>query len=88
MRTTLTIDDTIAKALKKRAFETGQSFKAVVNETLRKGLLDEPEERARNRKYRLPTYSMGVPLVDLTKANALVGELEDENIIRKMELGK
>ena len=34
MRTTLTIDDDLAKALKRRAQETGRSFKALVNEAL------------------------------------------------------
>ncbi len=33
------------------------------------------------------TFSMGPALVDLTKANQLVGELEDEEIIAKMRRG-
>ena len=30
------------------------------------------------------TFNMGVPLVDLTKANQLAAELEDEELIAKM----
>ena len=30
------------------------------------------------------TFDMGVPLVDLTKANQLAAELEDEELIEKM----
>ena len=88
MRTTLTIDDAIAKALKQKAYETGKSFKAVVNEALRKGLLDEPQKPARRQKFTQRTFNMGVPLVDLTKANQIAAELENMEIVRKMEQGK
>lgn len=38
MRTTLTLDDDIAKQLPEKARRSGESFKEVVNETLRRGL--------------------------------------------------
>ena len=38
MRTTLTIDDDLAEALRDLAHRTRRSFKQVVNETLRRGL--------------------------------------------------
>lgn len=38
MRTTLTIEDSLAELLKKQAHETGKPFKQVVNEALRAGL--------------------------------------------------
>lgn len=38
MRTTLTLDDDVAKLLEKEVRRTGDSFKQVVNETLRLGL--------------------------------------------------
>ena len=38
MRTTLTIDDHLARALKERAHRSGKPFKQIVNETLRAGL--------------------------------------------------
>ena len=38
MRTTLTLDEDVAARLRERARQTGKSFKAVVNETLRQGL--------------------------------------------------
>lgn len=34
MRTTLTLEDTLAREFKKRALETGKPFKQVVNETM------------------------------------------------------
>jgi hypothetical protein len=76
MRTTLTIDDAVAKELKKRAAEAGVPFKRVVNEALRRGL--SPQRAA--RRYRLRPASLGGPRagVDLTKALALAAALEDE----------
>jgi hypothetical protein len=39
MRTTLTIDDDVATALKDLARNSGKTFKAVVNEVMRRGLM-------------------------------------------------
>lgn len=79
MRTTLTLDDDLAGALKKRAHATGRSFKAVVNEAIRRGLstgsalLDEPEP------FRVQPHSCGFrPGIDTAKLNQLVDELELE----------
>jgi len=88
MRTTLTIDDELAAALKKRAFESGKSFKAVVNEVIARGLETPAPKGASARRYRIHPTPMGKPLVDLTHATRLAGEMEDEEIIRKMELRK
>jgi len=38
MRTTLTLDDDLAESLNRTARLTGRTFKAVVNETIRRGL--------------------------------------------------
>ncbi len=42
MRTTLTIDDDLAEALKEQARRADQPFKQVVNDTLRRGLSAAP----------------------------------------------
>jgi len=46
MRTTLTLEDDLAEALNRNARLTGRSFKAVLNETIRRGLAhgDKPAE--------------------------------------------
>ncbi len=88
MRTTLTIDDAIAKALKQRAFETGMSFKAVVNEALRRGLEPAAPKRMSKQKFRQRSFALGLPKVDLVKANALAAELENQALLQKQELGK
>lgn len=89
MRTTLTIDDSLAKLLKKQAYETGKPFKQVVNEALRLGL-----ERGRTapapRPYRVNPESLGSPRagLDLDKALTLASELENDELARKLESRK
>lgn len=89
MRTTLTIDDKIAKALKETAHRTGQSYKEVVNETLRAGLTTK-RIISKARPYKVKPVSLGKVSAqyDLTKALELAAHLEDESIIRKMEMNK
>ena len=89
MRTTLTIEDGIAKSLKEKAHRSGKSFKLVVNETLRAGLNagSIAEEAA---PYRVNPVSLGEVTAgyDLDKALELAEHLEDEELARKMELKK
>ena len=87
MRTTLTIDDKIALALKERAYESGKSFKQVVNETLRAGL---ENGKPKKRRYRVRPVSMGQARhgIELDKANRVAADLEDDELVRKLELRK
>jgi len=89
MRTTLTIDDDLAKALKRRAQETGRSFKSLVNEALRIGLEETATEPVR-RPYRLESVALGQVTagLDMDKALLLAGSMEDEEIARKLEMRK
>jgi hypothetical protein len=86
MRTTLTLDDRVAKALKALAHRTGKPFKQVVNETLQTGLA--ARQAPKPRPYRLKPASLGgpVPGINLDKALALSAALEDEEIARELEL--
>jgi hypothetical protein len=69
MRTTLTIEDDVAIRLEKLRVERDQSFKATVNEVLRRGL-DAVEAPVREREpYRMKTHSGGkcyLPSLDNT----------------------
>jgi len=89
MRTTLTIDDRIAKTLKALAHRSGKPFKQILNETLLAGLAVR-EAPPRARPYRLKPASLGgvLPGIDLIKALRLAASLEDEEIARKLELRK
>ena len=86
MRTTITLDDDVAVRLERIQREQGRSFKDVVNATLRAGL---DRGNAAPQQYRLPTYDMRLrPGIDLTHALQLAAELEDEEIVRKLDLRK
>lgn len=86
MRTTLTIEDRIARELKAIAHRSGKPFKDVVNETLRAGL-GAADAKPRAKRYRVRPAHLGAVLggVDLDKARALADALEDEEIARKLE---
>jgi alpha-D-ribose 1-methylphosphonate 5-triphosphate synthase subunit PhnH len=88
MRTMLTIEDTLASELKKRALETGKPFKQVVNEILLPGLQTQSQHKPQS--YRLKPASLGIPLsdVDLTKALWLADEIEDNAMRAKLEQHK
>lgn len=58
MRTTLTLDDDIANALQTLVRDSGMSFKAVVNDVLRRGLRSEP---AAGPGYRIEAVHLGRP---------------------------
>jgi hypothetical protein len=66
--------------------ERGISFKVAINEAVRAGL--QSESRV-SRPFRVVSSPMGVrPGINLDKALTLAGEMEDEEILRKLELGK
>ncbi|MEZ5330600.1 MAG: DUF2191 domain-containing protein [Thermoanaerobaculia bacterium] len=89
MRTTLTLEEDVASALKARSSRTGESFKAVVNATLRLGLAAEASPPP-PRRYRLEPASLGATVrdVDLDRALRLSDSLEDAEIARRLELRK
>jgi hypothetical protein len=85
MRTTVTLDDDLAAALRRVAHEQGISFKQALNGALRVGLLG----RTAARQYTVKPRRLGLrPGIDLDKALRLAAELEDAETIRKLELRK
>lgn len=86
VRTTVTLDEDVAAKLKLAARERGVSFKVVLNDAVRAGLRGEAKPAQRFVVHARP---MGVrPGINLDKALQLAGELEDEEILRKMALRK
>lgn len=86
MRTTVTLDPDVAARLKELARERKISFKEALNRTLRAGLA---APGSAGRPPRMKTYSMGLrPGIDLDKALQLAGDLEDAEVIRKLERHK
>jgi hypothetical protein len=84
MRTTITLDADTELLVKRAMRERGLSFKEAVNQAIRSGLAP----RSNDAPVEFPTYAMGQPLVDVTKALRLAGELEDQEIARELSQGK
>jgi hypothetical protein len=72
MKTTLVIEDRVMRRLKALAAERGMTLSSVVEDFLRRGLLEASKatERAAPRRP-LPSFPMGEPLVDLADREAL-----------------
>lgn len=58
MRTTLTLDDDVAKLLEKEQRRSGNSFKQVVNHFLRLGLTTKPPAR---KPFKVTPINLGLP---------------------------
>ncbi len=84
MRTTITLDADVAALIERDMQNRGVAFKTAVNDAIRAGLAS----RKRGARYIVSARSMGKPAVPLTKALQLAAELEDEEIVRKLSLGK
>jgi hypothetical protein len=81
MRTTLTLDDDLVNRLKELARETGQSFKEVTNEVVRRGLStgDRPDEST--KPFRVVPKACGFkPGIDPLKLNQIYDDLEIERL--------
>ena len=76
MRTTVTLDPDVDVLLKQAMRERGLPFKQALNEALRAGLVRTDNAAA---PFRQRAFQLGRPRVDLTKALALAGELEDQH---------
>ncbi len=83
MRTTVTLDPDVEALLKRAMRDRGLSFKEALNQAVRAGAAP----RRSRRRTSLPTYDMGEPLVDVTKALRLAGELEDEERAARLVRG-
>jgi hypothetical protein len=86
IRTTVTLEPDVAEQLTALARRRNISFKVALNTAVREGLA---AVRGENTPYRVPARSMGLrPGIDLTHALSLADSLEDEEILRKLELRK
>lgn len=65
--------------------ERGLSFKQALNDAIRRGMSGHAGGRP---APVLEAHDLGEPLVDVTKALRLAGELEDQELARKLAHGK
>lgn len=84
MRTTVTLDPDVEAKLRAAMRERGISFKVAINEAIRAGL---SEPRVAPKPFKMKTAPLGARF-NIDKALTIAGEMEDEEIIRKMEMGK
>jgi hypothetical protein len=86
MRTTVTLDDDVVAALRTAMRERGVSFKDALNSAVRSGL---SAANPSARPYQVKPFAAEIRSgVDITKINRLLADWEDEEILRKLELGK
>ena len=90
MRTTLTLDDDVARALKQQAKQAAESFRDVVNSVLRRGLATMTAPARKQKRFVVRPHKMGgfMPGVDPLKLNRISDELETERFLRVTETGR
>lgn len=79
MRTTVTLDPDTEEVVRRAMRERGLSFKDALNHAIRRG-----EDRAPAAGFTTRTASLGVPTVPLDRALQLAGDLEDDELLRRM----
>ncbi len=84
MRTTVTLDPDVEAKLKATMHERGVSFKAALNDAVRAGLAGEATPQ---KRFRIKATPMGARF-NIDKALQVAGEMEDEEILRKLDMGK
>ena len=82
MRTTVTLEPDVEAVIKRAMQERGLTFKQALNDAVRAGVSPRKPAAA-----PFPTYDLGAPLVDVTKALRLAAGLEDEDIASKLGRG-
>lgn len=85
MRTTVTLDPDAEAVVRRRMREQRISFKRALNDAIREGAAGPSGSRD---PFRTETADLGLPMVNLDRALQLAGELEDEEVVRKMRAGK
>ena len=86
MRTTVTLDPDVERLLHDAMKERSISFKEALNQAARAGLQKQSKQ---SKKFVQKTFRMGKEqLFRWDKALAVAAAMEDEEILRKMSVGK
>lgn len=86
VRTTVTLDPDTEALVRRRMRERKVSFKQALNDAIREGAVRST--RRPGKAFRTATADLGLATVNLDRALQLAGELEDEELVRKMRSGK
>lgn len=79
MRTTVTLDPDCEQIVRRLMRERGLTFKEAINQAIRTGSAS-PSALA----FRTQTADLGESAVNLDRALQLAGDLEDDELVRKM----
>ena len=86
VRTTVELDPDVDSRVRALARERGVPLRTVINDALRAGTRSGSDDAV---LYTLPSRRLGVrPGIDLDKSLRLAGEIEDDEIVRKLDLRK
>lgn len=84
MRTTVTLDPDVEQILQARMKREGISFKRALNDAVRAGTHAESAPRV---DFFTRSVSLGTPLIDLDRALQVAAELEDAELVARMQAG-
>jgi hypothetical protein len=86
MRTTVTLDPDVEAKLRAVMRERDTSFKVALNDALRTGLSGATPS---SRPFRVEAAPLGLrPWFNIDKTLRIAGEMEDEEILRKLDVRK
>jgi hypothetical protein len=89
MRTTLTLDDDVARLLRERTRLTGAPFKRVVNDAIRSGLQAGRQPAEPLVPFRVAPKAAGFRSgIDVLRLNQLNDEIESERFGRPAEVAR
>ena len=78
----MTLDPDVEQIIRRRMQERHQTFKEAINDAIRAGMA--PPAR---RRFTTETSAMGESTVNLDRALQLVGDLEDDELVRRQRTG-
>lgn len=83
MRTTVKLDPDTEQIIRKLMTERGMSFKEALNDAIRRSA----HAGTATGRFRTQTAALGRSTVNLDRALSLAGDLEDDELLRRMRLG-
>ena len=82
VRTTVTLDPDVEQIIRRRMHERHQTFKEAINDAICAGVAQPA-----GRRFTTETSAMGESTVNLDRALPLVGDLEDDELVRRQRTG-
>jgi hypothetical protein len=78
MRTTLTIDEDVAVQLERLRRARDASLRDLINEALRRGLREMSMRPKKRKPFRMQTFDMGPPLINIDNVAEALAYAEGE----------